>query len=108
MILTTDRRPIACDFEMNVTDVFAFEDRRTAFVGRVNPSDFLTIGPCECDLLVDGVPTRRFKLEGEMIHRSPEGLRSVTTAETVDVELIRRSFGRCTLRGLPSQGAQPA
>ena|SRR5436309_15896311 len=103
---TSDRRPIACDFEMKVTDVFAFEHGRTAFVGAVQPPDFPIIGACECTLLLEGVPTGRLKLEGEMFHGSPEGLRSVTTSETVDVERVRRSLGLCTLRGDPRSGVE--
>lgn len=79
-------------FEMDVVDVFNFEDGRTVFVGTV------AVGPayisaCDCELTIAGDVVARFRIEGEMIplKRAPNHLRSVSTNEEVDLRLVQVS-----------------
>ena len=88
-------------FVMAVRDVFAFENGRTVFAGKV------TCGPnyipaCDCELLVAGAPVARFRIEGEMmpVDKARKDLRSVSTSEKVDAGLIKRSKGQCKLRSV--------
>ena len=84
---------------MKVVDVFRFQSGRTVFVGETAEPEF--IGPCLCELVVDGVRTATFRLEGEMFHPSAtSGLRSITTAEQIDIEIARSSRVLRELRGL--------
>ena len=78
---------------MQLSDMFAFRDGRTVFVGRVEKGPD-PIPRCRCRLLVDEVIIAEFEIEGEMIpeRTSASGQeRSVSTLETVDVDrgLIR-------------------
>jgi hypothetical protein len=85
-----------CNFEMAVEDVVAFEGGRTVFAGEISHGPKF-IPACDCELIVAGVPVAKFKIEGEMMPlrrtQENENLRAVSTAEKVDVALVRRSKG---------------
>ncbi len=100
MTPATQRGPRSCDFEMQVTGVYAIKEGLTTFAGFVTPAELALIGTCECELRIDNVPAARFRLGGEMIHKSPHGMRSVWTSEKVDIGLVNASIGRCKLKGM--------
>ena len=84
---------------MTIRDVFAFTDGRTVFTGEVEDAPNF-IGPCDCELAVEGRGPTRLRIEGEMFHAAP-GQRGLSTVDTVDVSLIRPALGKCWLRELP-------
>jgi len=84
---------------MTIRDVFAFTGGRTVFTGEVEDAPNF-IGPCDCELAVEGRGPTRLRIEGEMFHAAP-GQRGLSTVDPVDVPLIRAGLGRCRLRELP-------
>ena len=100
MTQAVQRGPRSCDFEMQVTGVYSITGGMTTFTGFVTPAEFLLIGSCECELRIDNVSVVRFRLGGEIIHKSPTGMRSVWTSEGVDFGLVNDSIGRCILKGI--------
>ncbi len=94
-----NHRTECCEFEMTVTDVFAFEDGRTVFTGEVRKGPNY-IPACKCVLLFNGTLVARIRIEGEMLPMNsvPQNLRSVSTADKVDVALVRASQGTCELK----------
>jgi hypothetical protein len=88
-----------CNFEMVVTDVFAFKEGRVVFAGEISQGPSF-IPACNCELLVAGVPVAKFRIEGEMIpmRRAQKNLRAVSTVEKVDFDMVRRSKEQCKLR----------
>lgn len=75
---------VVTGFEMKIVDIFHFADGRTVFVGKVD-RDTRYIRPCQCELLINGIPKAVIQIEGEMMPdgTSPEGLRSVSTRDPI-------------------------
>jgi len=84
---------------MTIRDVFAFTSGATVFTGEVEDAPNF-IGPCNCELAVEGRGPTRLRIEGDMFH-APPGQRALSTVDPVDVPLVRSALGRCWLRELP-------
>jgi len=85
-------------FEMNIKDVFHFGNGKTVFLGQVVASEN-RIGSCRCELTIDGEVKNVVEIEGEMIGGShPEGYRSVSSGEPVELDKQLVADSDCRLR----------
>lgn len=80
---------------MSVDEVFRFADGSTVFVGKVHEGPAF-IGPCDVELMIDGVPRGLITLTGERTS-GRAGLRAVQTRSPVDLDVARA--GECELIG---------
>ena len=79
-------------FEMQVKDIFRFQDGRMVFVGSIEGEETI-VHECTCDLLVDGQVEQTIQMEGEMLAcRKQSSLRSLSTKESVNVSDIKKSI----------------
>jgi hypothetical protein len=90
-------------FELQVKDVFHFQDGQKVLIGPVQ------LGPNyiksqACELLVDGVRRQLLRIEGEMVARpqQEQGYRSVSTKETVKLATSEPRDHVCILRSAES------
>ncbi len=88
-------------FEMRIADIFRFADGRTVFIGPID-SESKFVGPCLCELVVDGVHRSTIRLEGEMVPsgQHPEGFRSVCTQQPVVLNRETVLSSACSLRAI--------
>lgn len=86
-------------FDMRIVDMFRFGDGRTVLIGSVTGGPPFIV-PCRCCLLVDDTQRAVIWLEGEMFpdRRHPEGYRSVSTRDEVNLEQAEVKAGICRLR----------
>lgn len=98
----SDNDTASSHFVMLVKDVFQFEDGRTVFAGEVAAAGPSYITPCDCELLVRNTSVAKFRIEEEMLplKQLHSDLRSVSTKEKVDVDLLRRLKGGFKLRSV--------
>ena len=86
-------------FELQVKDVFHFQDGQTVLIGpvRVGPNYFKSQA---CELLVDGVRRQLLRIEGEMVAgpQQEQGYRSVSTKDMVKLATSEPHEHVCTLR----------
>ncbi len=85
-------------FEIVVTDIFRLRDGRTVCVGPVEGGEDL-IEPQACDLLVKGVKKATIRIAEDLVEgKHPEGLRAVSTSDTVELDPQSLSKSECRLR----------
>ncbi len=77
-------------FEMKIVELFRFADHRTVFVGPIHGAKSF-IGPCRCDLVIDGNVFHTVTIEGEMIadREPPNGHRALSTLDNVSLDINR-------------------
>jgi hypothetical protein len=81
---------------MTVNEIFFVSDGRTVFVGERSDEGFVR-GPRACRLIVgDSKLLAAFEIEGEMIVEGGRPERSISTAQTIDVDPALAATG--TLR----------
>jgi hypothetical protein len=75
-------------FEMAVKDTFKLEDGTTAFMGVIETkSDF--IGPCDCEIVLEGQVKASIRIDGEMIvKRKKTPHRAISTKQSIDLAAI--------------------
>lgn len=87
-------------FEMLIADVFYMSGGRITFGGTVSGTENF-IGPCQCEVVVDGKQFAIIKLEGEMMPTSMhKNLRSVSTLDPLKLDKDLVAKGVCKLRSL--------
>jgi hypothetical protein len=78
-------------FEMEVVDVFSFENGTVVFTGPIETSAKF-IGPCKCEIVQDGEVKASLRIDGEMIPSTPlekrTAHRAISTREAVDLDAI--------------------
>jgi hypothetical protein len=77
--------------EMEVKDVFAFEDGTVVFTGPIEThANF--IGACKCEIVQDGEVKASLQIDGEMIPSTPlekrTSHRAISTREVINLDAI--------------------
>jgi hypothetical protein len=87
-------------FEMEVVEVFHFDDGRTVLVGRIEGDAY--VGPCDGELVVDDAERQRLRIEGEMLTdaKHPDGYRSISTRSPVELDAAELKARRCVVRSV--------
>jgi hypothetical protein len=88
-------------FEMKVVDVFRFADGRTVFFGHIKTTANF-IGPCACELLVDGNREATLRLEGEIVPDPlpADGSRVLCTRDQIGIVQKDAQVHDCRLRAV--------
>ncbi|NJL52736.1 MAG: hypothetical protein HC930_11955 [Hydrococcus sp. SU_1_0] len=87
------------NFEMKIADVFILSSGYTIFVGEVIGTHDLIKSGQKVNLFIDGLSRQCFETHGEWKANtnSPQGYRSLSTLESVDLTSEFVKNHRCTL-----------